>query len=224
MARIRSVRRLFISDVEEIYQQLLADGADKDHALKYCEYLERKRKQKFRGRTTNARKDSFKTKTYKAEWAFENVYKKFGKWRTFKDGAEAQKYADKVVNSSVWKQIKSELCFADAGVAVKAQKMNGRTAGMAWMDRIVLCSRTGLNEYTLLHELAHVAGYMHHDLSFRQALIALVKRFMGREAAKHLKAAFKAQGLQMQQKSTEMTFEQYVARVQRLEAARAKKA
>jgi len=225
--KIIGMRLVKPCDLPESYEsqfyELESQGVDQNLLIQWADYVSKKSWNNLRGRTTDAHRDSFKTKVYKSEWEFERIWKSVGEWKTFKDGKEAQKYTNKILKSKTWEKIKSRLCFADAGVHVSSKKLGGRIAGTAYMDRIILNEEVGMNEYTLLHELAHVAGYMHHDLSFRQALIALVSRFMGREAAKILKACFKKQGLQMKRSTKIMDFEQWVKMKERMDKARAAK-
>jgi hypothetical protein len=85
---------------------------------------------------------------------------------------------------------------------------------------VTLDSRAGLDEYTLLHELAHCLGHMHHGRSFRRALLELVGGFMGTEAKKTLKEEFKKRKLSFGDARKPMEFEQWRASVQRMEKMR----
>jgi len=80
----------------------------------------------------------------------------------------------------------------------------------------------GMDAYTLLHEMAHCAGHMHHDVSFRQCILRLTSRFIGVEAAKFLKKCFKEQGLKMSVRQGLKSPEEWLVGYQRLAAAREK--
>lgn len=221
MTRFARIRPKLPGSFEELRQHYLAEGKDPDLVHEWAVYASKKISKIKRGRTRDTNRDSFMRKVYKAEWIFETPLRQKGKIRKFFTEEEAQKYADKVTKSKTWEKIKHPRAYADAGVKVASKKLNKRLAGQAYMDRITLHSDFGMDEYTLLHELAHCAGYMHHDLSFRKALVALVSRFMGREEAKQLKAAFKKVGLQMRESKKVMMFDEWNKMRLRMEKARA---
>jgi putative metallohydrolase (TIGR04338 family) len=158
---------------------------------------ERKKELFYRRGGRNSSRDSERSKTYRSEWAFQS---KMGSGKEFKTIKEAQKYADKVTKSVTWGKVTRK----NGGVGVNktrleyaASRRNGTTAGYAFIGGRIKLYSSGMNEYTLLHELAHQAGYMHHGQGFRQCLVKLVSRFMGRDAAKALKAEFKERKLRM---------------------------
>lgn len=195
-----------------------------DHLIqKYLNYRQKREGQIRRGVVGTGYQDSFRSKTYKAEWEFERILRVAGiKNHKFKDIVEAQKFASKVVKSVAWKKVKNKTgSYND--VSVQYLKRSGKLAGRAWANRIELDMKCGMNVYTLLHELGHVAGYRDHDVGFRNAVIKLTSRFMGREAGKLLKATFKKHGLRVTQKKSVQTPEQWLAGVERMKAARAKK-
>lgn len=198
------------------YHQALAAGLGPELSSKYAEYVAKRERKIKTGRV--ARKDSSKTRVYQAEWEFE---KKFP-GKDLKDQHDAQKFADKVVGSTAWKKI-SESRIAPRIEMKKDMGYHSATAGVAYgFGLIKLCPRNGLNTYVVLHELAHSAGYMHHDLPFRKALVTLVSRFMGREAAKYLKQCFKEQGLKMIVKKTKlMSPQEWLVKYKKMEAMRA---
>lgn len=176
---------------------------DLDTATKYSVYIQKKLRAKKYGRT--AYKDSTKTKVYESEWAFQKQVK----IKKFADYNEARKYMKNILKSKTWESVVTSRGCSDPFLIEKKKVSNERTAGVSWGHKIQLSSQCGLDQYTLLHELAHSAGYMHHDVSFRQCLLKLVSRFMGREAAKILKTEFKKNGLKMTLKNKIMTPEQW---------------
>ena len=81
---------------------------------------------------------------------------------------------------------------------MKTVNYNARIAGQAnvwWTVR--LQPSCGMNKWVVLHELAHSAGHMHHDVPFRQALLKLISRFLGVEVAKELKRQFRKNKVKM---------------------------
>ena len=161
---------------------------DYDDAVKYGQYVERKSQQKKTGRTAN--KDSSKSKVYQAEWKFQASYDQDAPLTEI----EAIKYVSRVTKSKLWKEL-----AGGKEIYVRMMKDMGHhaaVAGRAYGRSIQLAPRHS-TKYTILHELAHCAGCMHHDVTFRQTLVKLVSRFMGVAASKALKNEFKAMGLKM---------------------------
>ena len=177
---------MYVSSALE--RELINDGWDREVASKYGDYLHKKSYQVRTGRT--AFSDSSRSKTYKAEWDFERNNKDLIK--RFATEREAQQAFKNVLKSKLWEQI------ADGrNVTLTVKGLGSRTAGRAYYGSIELCASKGMTMYILLHELAHAAGHMHHDVSFRVTLVKLVSRFMGTEAAKQLKKTFRAHKLKM---------------------------
>jgi hypothetical protein len=77
--------------------------------------------------------------------------------------------------------------------------------------------------YTLLHELTHTLGHMHHGRSFRQALLKLVGQFMGAQFKKVLADSFKQNKLKCGDARKPMEFENWVAARDRMEKIREEK-
>lgn len=163
-------------------------GWDDELIEKYIDYRRKKEFVKEWGRV--ALKDSEKSKVYKAEWKFQQDYK--DQIKKFKNFDQAVKYVNRVQKSKLWNQLTDK--------KVVTHQMSDRVkrfAGVAYGSSIHL-SNLGLDQYTVLHELAHcTGGNMHHGLSFRQTLIKLVSRFIGRDAAAALTANFRANNLKM---------------------------
>jgi acyl carrier protein phosphodiesterase len=63
---------------------------------------------------------------------------------------------------------------------------------------------------------------MHHDLSFRVALVKLVSRFMSAKAGVGLKKSFRLNGLRMHRKTTVMTPEKWLTSYRKMEQIRTK--
>ena len=196
----------------------------------YNEYLRKHQKNSNKGQRG---KDTERQKTYNAEFAF---IAKHGQGIEFSDVSEAQKYVTRICKSKTYGKLFVEAyesregmgieeLFRGTKVRVSAKERNtGRgTAGMAYRGHIVLDTRVGLNEYTVLHELAHCLGHWHHGRSFRQALVKLVSRFMGTESATLLKESFKESKLSYGNARKPQTFEQWTAARERMSQMRESK-
>ena len=98
-----------------------------------------------------------------------------------------------------------------------------RTAGRAWRNNIDLNVKVGMNQYVLLHEMAHCAGNMHHDTQFRIDLLKLVSRFIGKEQAEYIKACFKEKKLKLKINTNIMKPDAWMKMNKRMEMARDKR-
>lgn len=167
-------------------------GWDNSTIQKYLNYRMDRTRKVTRGRT--AYKDSMQSRVYEAEAQY--TYN-MGNGKKFKTIEECEKYVKQVTKSKLW----ADLCGGDSKVITVGTMGSRRWAGMAYGSHINL-SIGGYNQYTILHELAHCCGNMHHDISFRRDLLKLVSRFLGRENAACLKKAFKTHGLKLSMKSS----------------------
>lgn len=191
----------------------------------YNEYLRKHAKKQNKGARGQ---DSERGKCYSAEWAFQS--KCSGQIPKFKDIKEAQKYAKKIYKSKTWQKIWSESINGDvtrifnASPEVNAKlKSSGRgTAGWSNGRSVTLDTKVGLDAYTLIHELTHCLGNMHHGRSFRKDLLSLVSRFLGRDCAKALKEEFKKRKLACGEARKPQTFDQWNAARVRMAAMREK--
>lgn len=176
---------------------LVALGFSDTEISKYLAYVDKKKNAAVRarfGRTGSARKDSQMTKVYRAEWAF---LAKYGESNIpkFETAAEVQKWINKILKSKTWEKVGARRTAIKLE-AMKDMGSNRRVNGVAYGGKIRL-SPSAFDKYTILHEMAHEAGHMHHDLGFRITLLKLVSRFLGREAAKMLKKEFRAAKLKL---------------------------
>lgn len=193
------------------------------HSAYYQEYLLKHREKQNKGAYG---RDSEQSKTYQAEFAFQ---KKYGKIKNFKTVEEAQKRAKQIYATKKWQKVWN-LEF-DRGVSKKynptiALKERNTGRGFAgWTDGhlVTLDSIAGLDEYTLLHELTHCLGHMHHGRSFRRALLELVGAFIGADAKKMLKKEFTERKLKCGEASKPMTFEKWLESKKRMEKIRGRK-
>ena len=171
-------------------------GFNDELVTKYNAYVRKRTRQVTTGRVSY-RKDGSQNKCYRAEW---NFTARNGNGIQFKDIKEAQNYCERIRKSKTYRDLNGQYTYVEAK---KDMGSRSRFSGMAYNNgRITLCPRSGMNQYTLLHEMAHQCGARHHDIKFRQILVKLVSRFMGREMAKKLKKEVRDIGLKMSQKTT----------------------
>jgi putative metallohydrolase (TIGR04338 family) len=187
----------------------------------YNEYLRKHQAKQNKGARG---KDSERQKTYEAEWRYQANH---GSGREFTDINEVQKYVDKITKSKTYSKLVAEgsnieRLFTSNRVKVATKYRNtGRgTAGLATQGHITLDTKVGMNEYTVLHELAHCVGHWHHGRSFRQCLLKLVSRFMSSADAQFLKEEFKAGKLPVGNARKPMSFDQWVTTKTRMEKMR----
>jgi len=190
---------MYRANDKPIIDELREQGWE-DHIIeKYLDYKRKRETTVRRGRT--AYKDSTQSKVYASESKYR---RKYGNGTRFKSIEECEKYVKRVTKSKLWKELANS-----KHISVSKNKCR-RWAGRAWGSHIDLAP-SGYNQYTILHELAHCSGNMHHDISFRRDLVRLISRFVGREQAKYLKQCFLKDGLKMSLKQSVKTPEQWLA-------------
>ena len=189
--------------------------------LEYATYLLKHEQKQNRGEKC---KDSERLKTYRAEWMFQRQIQDV----EFADLKEAQKFAKKIYKSKTWQKLWKESVennvaklFDSNPQVVAMSKRNKKLSGFT-NGRTVTLSESGLNRYTLLHELTHCLGHMHHGRSFRQALLKMVGVFMGAEEKKILKNEFKRKGLACGNARKPLSYDKWIAARDRMEALREK--
>lgn len=188
--------------------------------LLYAEYKRKHSHKQNRGAA--GRVDSERGKTYQAEFAFQRRYKV----KDFKNLKEAQKRAKQIYATKKWQKVwklegRTERDLMKQPAVVLKERNTGRgTAG--WTDgwSVVLDSKAGLDEYTLLHELTHCLGHMHHGRSFRRALLELVGAFIGADAKKILKEEFAKRKLACGVARKPLTYTQWKATRKKMEKIR----
>ena len=179
--------------------------------LKYRKYLGEFHLRQNRG--AKYTRDTEKRKTYRAEWAYT---RNMGGKDTFASIEEAEKFAKRIYKSKTWNKIweenfrswQTENVGSRKPMIVAAQRDSKRLGGYTDGQRVTLY-KNGLCKYTLLHELAHCLGHMHHGRSFRKTVLALVGTFLGADHKKELKRCFKEQGLKYGEARKPKTFEQW---------------
>ena len=176
-------------------------GMDAEEIFKYETYWLKKLRPHRTGKVASI--DSEKQKVYNAEWAFQKKVD----IKQFKDIREAEKRMKQITSSKLWSDLNGRATSLEHTGRLK------RYAGMAYWTGKIKLANSGLDEYTLLHELAHqTPNAMHHGVQFRINVVRLVSRFMGTDAAKELKASFKKKKLKMsmpQPRSPESWFKSY---------------
>jgi len=188
--------------------------------LLYAEYKRKHSHKQNRGAA--GRVDSEKSKTYQAEFAFQ----KRVKVKEFENLKEAQKRAKQIYATKKWQKVwklesRTDRDLMKQPAVVLKERNTGRgTAG--WTDgwSVTLDSKAGLDEYTLLHELTHCLGHMHHGRSFRRALLELVGAFIGSDAKKILKEEFTKRKLKYGKARQPLTFAQWKAARNKMEMIR----
>jgi len=198
-----------------IAQNLQSLNWDNSDIMSYLAYLNKKQTLIETGRKHGKySRDSDRSKVYKSEFKYERTY---GTGKQFKNLAEAQKYCDHVLASKTWQKMSN-----NTHIALSTMYGN-RTAGRAWRNNIDLNVNGGMNQYVLLHEMAHCAGNMHHDTQFRIDLLKLVSRFIGKEQAEYLKACFKEKKLKLKINTNIMKPDAWMKMNKRMEMARDKR-
>ena len=210
-------------DAHEAYKMALATGKmNNELANKYANYVGKKLKQQKTGRLQNSYVDSGKNKVYKSEWATEA---KFPECKQSMTEKEITKFFKRVVKSKTYQTLAEQKGIKQPTLEfMKTVNYNARIAGQATSGgRIRLQPSCGMNKWVVLHERAHSAGHMHHDLPFRQALLKLISRFLGVEVAKELKRQFRKNKVKMTVSQTIKSPEKWLQDYNKMAALRAKR-
>ena len=190
--------------------------------LEYKTYLLKHAAKQNRG--AKGSRDSERAKCYSAEWAFQSRVK----LPQFKDIKEAQKFAKKIYKSKTWQKLWNQSIegdvtrlFASNPKVVQKARSSGRgTAGHTNGYTVTLDSIAGFDAYTLIHELTHCLGHMHHGRSFRKTLLSMVGVFLGAEHKKVLKEEFKKRKLSFGEARKPLSYEQWMSAKERMEKMR----
>jgi len=191
-----------------------------DLAMKYANYWTKKQKAIKTGRLQNSYVDSGRNKVYKSEWATEAKFPEVKKSMTEK---EITKFFKRVVKSKTYQTLSEKGNSNPKLEFMKTVNYNARIAGQATYGKIRLQPSCGMNKWVVLHELAHTAGHMHHDVPFRQALVKLISRFLGTEVAKELKRQFRERKVKMTVSQVIMSPEKWLDNYNKMAALRAKR-
>ena len=191
-----------------------------DLAMKYADYWSKKQKAIKTGRLQNSYVDSGRNKVYKSEWATEAKFPEVKKSMTEK---EITKFFKRVVKSKTYQTLSEKGNSNPKLEFMKTVNYNARIAGQATYGKIRLQPSCGMNKWVVLHELAHTAGHMHHDVPFRQTLVKLISRFLGTEVAKELKRQFRARKVKMTVSQVIMSPEKWLDNYNKMATLRAKR-
>ena len=189
----------------------------------YNQYLQKHKRKQNSGHNSQ---DSERQKTYEAEFA---MLRKVGNVE-YDSIEQVQKVAKSIYKSKTWGKLWSESINDDVTAIFRSMppvesklRSTGRgTSGWTNGRSVTLDTKVGLNKYTLLHELTHCLGHMHHGRSFRQTLLKMVGTFLGAEHKKVLKQEFKKRKLAYGDAKKPMSFEQWKATKVKLEKMREK--
>jgi len=191
-----------------------------DLAMKYADYFSKKQKAIKTGRLQNSYVDSGRNKVYKSEWATEA---KFPECKQSMTEKEITKFFKRVVKSKTYQTLSEKGNSNPSLEFMKTVNYNARIAGQATYGKIRLQPSCGMNKWVVLHELAHTAGHMHHDVPFRQTLVKLISRFLGVEVAKELKRQFRKNKVKMTVSQVIMSPEKWLDNYNKMAALRAKR-
>ena len=191
-----------------------------DLAMKYADYFSKKQKAIKTGRLQNSYVDSGRNKVYKSEWATEAKFPEVKKSMTEK---EITKFFKRVVKSKTYQTLSEKGSSNPRLEFMKTVKYNARIAGQATYGMVRLQPSCGMTKWVVLHELAHTAGHMHHDVPFRQTLVKLISRFLGTEVAKELKRQFRDRKVKMTVSQVIMSPEKWLDNYNKMTALRAKR-
>jgi hypothetical protein len=180
----------------DAYQSALAtERMGNDLANKYANYYAKKSRAIRTGRLQASGTDSGRSKVYQSEFAVQRKYPDSSEMISEK---ECQKYFKRIVKSKTYQSlVTGSRGMSDPQLRFMKASSNPRVAGQASYYGVALRPGIGTNKYVILHELAHTAGHMHHDVGFRQTLVKLVSRFLGTQMAKDLKKEFRSRKLKM---------------------------
>ena len=203
------------------YQSAIDTGEmNHDLAIKYSNYFHKKSRAIRTGRLQASGVDSGRNKVYQSEFATQRLYPDSSVNLTEK---ECQKYFNRIVKSKTYQNLCGNSGQSNPTLRFMKASNNPRLAGFAGYNGVIaLRPNCGTNKYTVLHELAHTAGNMHHDVSFRVTLVKLVSRFLGTDMAKELKKQFRKNKLKMSVGQTIKSPLQWLDSYKRMEAMRDK--
>ena len=198
--------------------EALSNGMNNDQAKKYALYVNKKKRQNLLGNFQTSGVDSGRQKVYDAEdktrTEFPELLQKITK-------RQVNSFFNRVVKSKTYQSLVSPTGHKVPTMRYKSTKTTNGSSYATWRGVISIHPVNGVNKYVVLHELAHTAGNMHHDLTFRTTLLKLVSRFLGVKVAKSLKKNFKDGKVKMSRKTTIKTPETWLAQYLRLENMRA---
>lgn len=210
----------------EAYKMAFATGKfgkyemSNELCYKYAEYFEKKSRAIRTNRLQQSRTDSGRSKVYQSEFAVQRRHPESSMNMSEK---ECLKYFKRIVKSKTYQSlVQGSTGMHNPGIRFMKASQNARVAGQASYSGIALRPNSGTNKYVIIHELAHTAGNMHHDVGFRQTLVKLVSRFLGTAMAKELKKEFRSRKLKMSVGQNIMSPLKWLESYKKMEAMRNK--
>ena len=138
-----------------------------------------------------------KKKVYDTEWSVEAGRRDFSAKNKLTIG-EARKLVAEVLKSGLWKQARRNAPKPgkkrQKSVVVDINNRFKQWAGMSYGGRIELSPRH-IDKFTVLHEMAHEAGYGGHGRGFRLMQVLLLAKFGDLSVARKLHRAYVAKGM-----------------------------
>jgi hypothetical protein len=166
------------------------------------------------------RTDSQREKVYSAE---REVFDR-GEVEKFKTRRGFAGRMNRIAKSATATKIRREFGLGKVYGSIDVDLRRSNVSSTSYGGRVEI-SRSSLDMWTLLHELAHeiLPRGIHHHWPFAYAYLKLVSRYMGTAKAKELKAAFRKHKVRMKPKRTRtMTPEQRAQAAERLRLGRIK--
>ena len=197
-------------------RQALAVGMSDDLARKYALYVDKKKRQNLIGGFQTTGVDSGRQKVYDAE---NKTRKEFPELLQKLTKPQVNAFFKRVVKSKTYQSLVNKT--GQTAPALRFKDKSVKAGSHASSRGVSIRPVDQMDKYTILHELAHTAGNMHHDLTCRTTLVKLVSRFLGVKIAKSLKRNFKDGKVKMSRKTTIETPDTWLAKYRRLEAMRA---
>lgn len=195
----------------KLMKTLRSLGWHENEIDKYIKYVQKKDFAVQWGRKSLT--DSEKSKVYESEFKFESQVE-IKKFKTLED---ANKRLKQITSSKLWSDLEGKSVYLTSNA-----RLGRRTAGRASSNGNIELAFNALNEYVLIHELAHqTPRSMHHGVQFRINLLKLVSRFMGTESAKILKKEFRARKLRVSHSKPQKP-ETWIKSYRRMEKMRAR--
>jgi len=211
---------IFIGDQEET--KIFKDASlymERYLASKYTDYVSKKKRIMKSGKVAN--RDSMVSKFYNIEI---KMVKRYEPSLVRLDWKGSEKLVKKIIKSKTWKKLcdNTEGCDDKSHANPRMVQQKMRWAGMATYDGQLILRETNC-PYTIIHELAHLCGNMHHDIGFRRDVLILASRFISPVFAKTLKKDFKDAGFKIKTSTSIKTPTSWLESYNKMALMRAKR-
>jgi len=210
----------FVGDQEEM--KIFKDASlymERYLASKYTDYVSKKKRIMKSGKVAN--RDSMVSKFYNIEI---KMVKRYEPSLVRLDWKGSEKLVKKIIKSKTWKKLcdNTEGCDDKSHANPRMVQQKMRWAGMATYDGQLILRETNC-PYTIIHELAHLCGNMHHDIGFRRDVLILASRFISPVFAKTLKKDFKDAGFKIKTSTSIKTPTSWLESYNKMALMRAKR-